>query len=70
MGSSDSKKIIREFIEKNYLPSEDQTIIIKEVWDGRYRVNIVNKDSFKIQGSYFIRTQDEKIVYCNPKLSA
>ena len=64
-----NKKIVENYIDKYYLPTSDEKLEIKEVWENRFRVNIRCENN-KIKASFFIRTDGTDILYCNPPLKS
>lgn len=65
--------IVLDFINKYYIPSSEDNVTIKELWDERYRVNIWAKKEEEIcshiKDSFFIKVRDKEIIFCDPPLN-
>ncbi len=63
--------VVSDFMKQYYVPSSEDNINIKEVWDGRYRVNVwCNSDERTyIKDSFFIKVRDKEVVFCDPPLN-
>ena len=61
---------IKEYVEKNAILDSDDKVVVKELWDGRYRANVWKYDPNRIVQSYFIHTDGSGVVSCNPSLGA
>ena len=68
-----SDNTVLDFINKYYIPSSDDNITIKEVWDERYRVNVWTKKEEEIwphiKDSFFIKVRNKEVVFCDPPLN-
>jgi len=63
---------IEQYVEDRAMLDSDERVVVKELWDGRYRVNVWRHEDgipHSISRSYFIRVNDSG-VYCNPSLGA
>lgn len=65
-----TKELISKYIQEKFLPNQDQRITINEVWKNRFRVNIWEEDPNRVTYSFFIKTDKNEIIYCNPSIVA
>ena len=61
---------IEEYVKTHAILDSDDKVVVKELWSGRYRVNVWKHDpSNRISQSFFIKVEEDKI-YCNPTMGA
>ena len=60
---------IEQYIKDHAILDSDEKVVVRELWDGRYRVNIWKHDPNRISQSYFVRVS-ESGVECSPELGA
>jgi len=66
-----TQEIVEKYMDENAFLNSDQKVRIKEVYDGRFRVNVWESDPVnRIASSYFIRANESGVIYCNPQLGA
>ena len=61
---------VKEYVEKTAILDSDDKVVVKELWDGRYRVNIWKYNPNRIVQSYFIQSDGDRILECNPNMGA
>jgi hypothetical protein len=60
---------VEEYISKNAILDSDDKVVVKELWDQRYRVNIWKYNPNRITQSFFVRVSESGIE-CNPSIGA
>lgn len=60
---------VKQYIEQHAVLDSDDHVVVKELWNSRYRVNIWKHDPNRIVRSYFVHVT-ESGVSCNPSLGA
>ena len=60
---------VKEFVEQHAVLDSDEKIVVRELWDGRYRVNVWKYNPNRITQSYFVRV-GESGVQCSPDIGA
>lgn len=61
-------KIVKEYVEKYYLPASDEEVKVGELWENRYRANVWSYNPPRIKASFFVKVENSEVVYCNPPL--
>ena len=61
---------VKQYVEDNAILDSDDKVVVKELWDGRYRVNVWKHDPNRIVQSYFIQSDASGVVSCSPSLGA
>ena len=62
---------VTKYVEDNILLDSDDHIVTKELWDGRYRVNVWKYDPKNaIVKSFFIQTDESGVILCSPQIGA
>jgi endo-alpha-1,4-polygalactosaminidase (GH114 family) len=60
---------LEQYIKDRAILDSDEKVVIKELWKGRYRVNVWKHNPNRISRSYFVRVHESGIE-CNPDLGA
>jgi len=55
---------VKTYVEENAVLDSDDHVIVKELWDGRYRANVWKYDPNRISQSFFV-TVNESGVSCS-----
>jgi len=58
------------YVQENGILDSDDHLQVRELWEGRYRVNVWKYNPNKIVQSFFVRTNESGVVDCNPSLGA
>jgi hypothetical protein len=60
---------VEQYVNDNAIIDSDEKVVVKELWDGRYRVNVWKYDPNRISQSFFV-TVSESGIECSPSLGA
>lgn len=58
---------VEKYIKENAVLDSDEKVVVKELWNNRYRVNVWKEDPNYISQSYFVRVSESGIL-CNPSI--
>ena len=62
-----SQEVVVKYIEEKAILDNDEKVVIKPLWDNRYRVNVWKFNPNRISRSYFVKVSDNGIE-CNPSI--
>ena len=59
-----------DYVKEKAILDSDDHIVARELWDGRYRVNVWKYNPNRIVKSYFIHVSESGSFECHPSIGA
>lgn len=61
-------RLVEKYIQDNLKIETGERIVVTELWERRYRVNVWQYNPNQVNHSFFIIIRDNEISYCNPAI--